>query len=121
MFTSVIFIKLVITWFFSALFLNIGIYLLGKIMGWRGDTGFWSAFPTALLVTAVLTLIDWGLGFLHIPLFGGIAKMVIWLIVIMKAFEMEFFEALLLAVILFIANLFLITFIISGIFSLTGH
>lgn len=119
--TPVTSLGLVITWLLSAFILTLGVFLVSKIMGWRGEAGFWSPFPIALLVTAVLTLIDWGLGFLPIPFFSGMLRIVIWFLVIMKAFEMEFIEALILAIVLFFTKILFAAFIISSIISLISN
>lgn len=112
------FLSLAVVWTISAFFLTLGVFIVGKISGWSGDEGFWSPFPAALLVSFILTIVDWGLGFLPIPFFSFIIKVAVWCLLIMKVLDLKFPEAISLTVIIFILKLLLATFILSCIFSL---
>lgn len=118
MFVPSIAFGLALTWLFSAVTLTLCIYLVSKIMGWRTETGFWAPFPMALLVCAILTIIDWGLGFFPVPFLGSLFRIFIWFLVMMKAFDMEFLEAIILAIIMFITKFIFTLFVISTLFSL---
>lgn len=118
MFSLTFFIGLGVMWLLSAFILTLGIFFVGKISDWRGDEGFWTPFPAAMLAAFILTLVDVGLSFIHIPLLPFIAKVVIWCVVIMKAFAITLWEATLLAIILFVLKLLLAAFILSAIFSM---
>lgn len=120
MIIPVVCLGLALTWMFSAVMLTVGLYFLRQIMGWRTEAGFWAPFPLALLVSAILTFVDWGLKLFPIPFLGGIASIIIWFIVIMKVFDVEFFEALVLAVVLFIMKIVFMIFVLGFIFSAIG-
>ncbi len=102
-----------IIWLVSAFILTLGIFLVGKISGWRSETGFWAPFPQALLATFIITLVDVGLKFIPIPLIPWIIRAVVWCLVIMKIFDIDFWEAILLAVILFFIRLVIFTIILT--------
>lgn len=117
MFAGVVLLPLGIMWIFSAFSLTIGYFIVGKIMDWRGDEGFWTPFPKALLAAMLITIAGWAIQLIPIPGVGWLLKIAAWGFIVMKVFKLNFYEALLLAVILYILTLLFFAFALGSIMS----
>ena len=109
-----------IMWLISALILTVGIFLVGKISGWYGENRFWEPFPKALLATLVLTIIGTLLSKIPIPFLPFIIGISMWFIVIMKFFYLNFWEAFLLGLLLYVIRIMMFFTILSFVTSMVS-